>query len=115
MHSIYNIACSVFKMPKPPARLREREKQRAQKLQALIEKLTLKVQKKVHNMKEKFRKKRARYFDKEKAAQLARVQRMSQIKSLEKELSRKDDRIAEQEDLLAVVLEQACARGVIDE
>ena len=109
MHSIYNIACSVFKM-RPPARLREREKQRAQELQAVIEKLTLKVQRQVHNMKEKFRKKRNSYDEKERAAQLARVQRMSQIKSLEEELSRKDDKIAEQEDLLALVLSQACAR-----
>ena len=97
---------------RPPARMREREKfkKREQKLQASIEKLTLKVQRQVHNLKEKFRKKRARYDEKEDAAQLARVQRMSQIKSLEEELSRKDDKIAEQEDLLALVLEQACAR-----
>jgi len=71
-------------------------------MQAMIEQLTLKVQRQVHNLKEKFRKKRNRLDEKENAAQIARVQRMSQIKSLEKELSRKDEKIAE--------LEQACAR-----
>ena len=105
MHSIYNIACSVFKM-RPPARLREREKQRAQELQAVIEKLTLKVQRQVHKLKEKFRYKRTRYFEKKDAEKLL----MSQIKGLENTLDRKDDKIAEQEDLLALVLSQACAR-----
>jgi len=99
-------------MARPPARLRaklkeqERKvnhfKKREQKMQAMIEQLTLKVQRQVHNLKEKFRKKRNRLDEKENAAQIARVQRMSQIKSLEKELSRKDEKIAE--------LEQACAR-----
>ena len=102
-------------MARPPARLRaklkeqERKvnhfKKREQKMQAMIEQLTLKVQRQVHNLKEKFRKKSNRLDEKENAAQIARVQRMSQIKSLEKELSRKDEKIAVLTGVCACVID----------
>ena len=107
-------------MARPPARLRAKLKKEERKVNhlkkkqkqvdTLIEQLQLKTQKFKHQQKEKLRKERTRHFEEEDADKLARAQLMHQIESVQKELSRKDDKIAEQEDLLALVLDQACAR-----
>ena len=107
-------------MARPPARLRAKLKNQERKVNhlkkqqkqvdTLIEELQLKTQKFRHQEKEKLRKERTRHFEEEDANKLARAQLMHQIESVEKELSRKDDKIADQEALLALVLAQACAR-----
>lgn len=95
IYSIYNIARSVFEM-RPPTRMHAKLKKREQEVNTLIEQLQLKTQRWVHEQKEKLRKERTVHFEIEDAGKLERVQLKSQIKDLQ--------------DLLADVLEQACAR-----
>ena len=103
-HPIYNTACSVFKM-RPPTKMREKMK----KLQQMQNTFNQKMCKKLQTLKTKFQQERKTHIQLEEADLQNIHQLQSQIKNQQKRINSAHNKIADQEDLLALVLDQACA------